>query len=230
MSVSIIIPSKNADNIDACVDSIRAAGEVCRVIVIDDGLSRRREDCEYIPGVKPFVWARNINLGIAAAGRDDVLILGDDTRLVARGMEFGQWAFWANETRSMVSAAITGAVGNPNQLPARVPEVWRLEPRMLCFVATMIPRRLLDQMGPLDERYVDYGCDDDDACWRAKTLGWRLAITDLIQFEHGVLPSEFRGHGARSFLPNLKRFMEKWGHDNWGVPNADSQFREMVGL
>jgi glycosyltransferase involved in cell wall biosynthesis len=55
MAFSVLIPSKNADNVDRCVGSIRDQGETCRVIVIDDGLERKREDCDYIEGVKPFI-------------------------------------------------------------------------------------------------------------------------------------------------------------------------------
>src|SRR3954463_8946385 len=102
MSFSVIIPSRTDSNLHACVDAIREAGETCRVIVVDDGLKDRRADCEYVQGVKPFVYARNCNLGIAAASglqllseqkyesgqiatyqssKPDILLLNDDCTL-----------------------------------------------------------------------------------------------------------------------------------------------------
>jgi len=38
MSYSVVIPSKNIGNLTACVSALRACGETCRVIVVDDGL------------------------------------------------------------------------------------------------------------------------------------------------------------------------------------------------
>ena len=38
MSYSIIIPSKNVTNLAACIGALRAAGEMARVIVVDDGV------------------------------------------------------------------------------------------------------------------------------------------------------------------------------------------------
>ena len=44
---AVVILSKNADNVDACVRSIRAAGEDCPVVVVDDGVERERYDSFY---------------------------------------------------------------------------------------------------------------------------------------------------------------------------------------
>src|SRR3954468_22561579 len=85
MSLSVIIPSRNSDNLEPCVLSIRAAGEDCRIIVIDDGLSRRPPGCEYLDGIKPFVYSRNVNRGINAAGTDDCIVTNDDALLESAG-------------------------------------------------------------------------------------------------------------------------------------------------
>ena len=85
---SVVIPSRNATNLAACVGAIRAAGETCRIIVVDDGVQWGTStpflnfgQSEVIAGVKPFCFARNVNLGVQAAGKDDVVILNDDSLL-----------------------------------------------------------------------------------------------------------------------------------------------------
>src|ERR1700678_1206134 len=93
MSFSIIIPSKSRLNLLACVECIRDAHETARIIVIDDFADRDearflREEgpehvrqCTWVNGITPFVFARNINRGIRAAGDDDVILLNDDALL-----------------------------------------------------------------------------------------------------------------------------------------------------
>jgi hypothetical protein len=222
---TVVIPSKNADNVDYAVGALRARGETCRVIVVDDGVTRKRDDCEYVPGVKPFVFSRNVNIGIAAAGDDDVIIHGDDGAL--QGGNFAElYRPW-----SIVSPGIWPAVGNRRQL-AGTGRGWVAEDRMLCFVAVYIPREVLRAVGPMDERYIEYGLDDDDYCWTARTQhGVALWINMDVVVDHGLVKSQFRDLQPHpTFLPNMKRFMEKWGHDNWGTPNEQSEWKGKVGL
>ena len=77
------------------------------MIVVDDGLDwrgpgvlRGASELEafctgprvsIIPGISPFVFSRNVNLGIKAAGDDDVIVLGDDGLLETPG---GFTALW----------------------------------------------------------------------------------------------------------------------------------------
>ena len=90
MSYSIVIPSRNLPNLEACIQRLREQNEMGRVIVVWDGDSIpdistfkmwREGSGEIILGVKPFCFARNANIGINAAGRDDVVLLNDDCLL-----------------------------------------------------------------------------------------------------------------------------------------------------
>lgn len=96
---SLVIPSRNRDNLSRCVAAIRTAGENCPIIVVDDGVEWHQDDLgkmiavnQIIPGAKPFCFARNCNLGIVAAGADgadgadgasDVFLWNDDALLIA---------------------------------------------------------------------------------------------------------------------------------------------------
>ncbi len=47
----------------------------------------------------------------------------------------------------------------------------------------MIRREVVDQIGPLDERFFMY-CEDEDWCWRAKQAGWRVVYHPGIVVHH----------------------------------------------
>jgi hypothetical protein len=225
---SVIIPSRNESNLRACIGAIRAAGETCRVIVVWDGDpdSVWRPwpwdcgECEHMDGRKPFSWPRNVNLGILAAGEDDVIICGDDTILKTPG-GFSAMASLANAPMvGMLSAACNG-VGNINQTQrpySPVPGVghwYRPEPRMLCMVCCFIPRRVINTVGMLDQRFNSYACADDDLSYRIRQAGFNLGVLDGCFVDHETLPSTFRAPGMDSSLEHGKRmFREKWGISN----------------
>ena len=133
MSFSVIIPSRNAANLVACVDQIRLfEGYGCRIIVVDDGLNLTEAnnrsgagcyfcdsgDCLKIPGVKPFIFARNVNLGIKAAGADDVILLNDDALLQSKSGF--TWLSGKTQTGEYdIVSATTNLAGNPAQQRAR---------------------------------------------------------------------------------------------------------------
>jgi len=86
--LTVIIPSKNVLNLWGCLPAIKAL-DSARVIVVDDGVDWPTNGSaewnlsawgvkDVIGGVKPFVFARNVNLGIVAAGTDDVILANDD--------------------------------------------------------------------------------------------------------------------------------------------------------
>lgn len=234
MSFSVVIPSKSAANLVPCVRAIREAGEPCRIIVVDDGLAglpdsmEKPGGVEFILGVKPFVFARNVNIGIRAAGTDDVILLNDDA-LLKTPMGFTALAE-AVKDHGIVAAACNN-VGNPNQhrMPNMPRGLVRKETRMVCFVCVYIPRSTIDAMGLLDERFVGYGCEDDDYGLRVRNAGLKLGVFDGCFVDHGSLKSSFRGEAGAggNFHPNMKLFIEKWGVDNWGNDLEHSQFANL---
>ena len=233
------MPIKNATNLVACVRAIRESGESCDIVVVDDGVADwsgiaqwtkcgERPSLRVIQGVKPFVFARNINKGIRAAGTDDVIVLNDDallntpagfTHMARQSTIFSDYG---------MLAASCDNVGNPNQFRRAVDGV-RPEPRMVCFVCVYIPRSTIDLVGLLDERFVGYGLDDDDYSMRVRNAGLKLGVYDGCYVDHGSLTSSYRG-GAKNggdFRPNLRLFIEKWGVDNWGKTREQSEWAHL---
>lgn len=218
MSFSIVILSRNAANVDACVNSIRQAGENSPVIVLDDGLQWRRPDCTYLNGERPFQFARNANLGIRSAlswGGKGVFLLNDDTRLLTP-FGFSELAGLYLGDYGLVSCAITDHVGNLQQRPREIG--LREVDRTLAFIAVYIPRTTWDLIGPLDERFgipPQYGWEDNDYCRRVRETGMKLSVFDGCLVEHGRLPSTFReGNVSVPITDGAEIYHRKWGDLN----------------
>ena len=218
----VVILSANAGNLVPCVQSILANDPALRpedIIVIDDGARAEAAEAlngiRWIDGIRPFVFARNANLGIRTAS-SDVVLVNDDARLVVRGgfSELSQ-ACARSPRVGLCSAAIRGLVGNPNQLAGG--RDMRLERRTLAFICDM-PRRTLDRIGLLDERFVGYGFDDNDYSRRTLAGGFDLAVSEKCVVDHsGSLPSTYRAKPDILQLTenNRKLFYAKYGDSGY---------------
>lgn len=250
MAFSVIIPSRNIDNLCTCIREIRIHEPNARVIVVDDGLeSRYVEDerlkgpdtipVQYVTGEKPFVFGRNANIGIRAAGDDDVVLLNDDAILKTPDGFSKLEAISKSNPSYGVIASVTDAAGNPNQNARVAGErvALRDEPRMVCFICVYIPRSTLNlplrtkpYPGLLDERYVNYGMDDDHYCFAVREVGLKIGVSDLCYVDHSTLKSSYRSGQHADFRPNLKLFIKEWGVDNWGKKREESAFSELFQI
>lgn len=141
--LTVIIPSRNAENLVPCVDAVRRNEPGARVVVVDDGLDLT--DAEYwaeelslevVLGEKPFVFARNVNLGIFAASKQsspvmsdehgrfrfisegpysDVVLLNDDAILETPGGFTSMQAAAAEVPKIAIVSAVTNIASNPAQ-------------------------------------------------------------------------------------------------------------------
>jgi len=223
MKISVVIPSKSMENLVPCVAAVRAYEPSADVRVVWDQEWHPKIDAHVYFGEKPFVFARNVNIGIMKAGEfvDGVVILNDDAILQTPGGFSLLAQAAADHPEYGIIAATTNNVGNPNQQPRGIG--LREDPRMVCFVAVYIPRTTIDLVGLLDERFVGYGLDDDDYCLRVRNAGLKIGIHDGCFVDHGSLKSAYRGTGPADFSGNLELFKQKWGMDNWGNPVMSEQ-------
>jgi GT2 family glycosyltransferase len=237
MNYSVIIPSKTLSNLTACVAAIREHEpelEPHQIVVVDDeieagsnqplGIAKfcLANNYSWVRGFKPFVYSRNINLGIAFSTRDVVpdgyVLLNDDALLQSpRGFSIMAQAASDHPEYGIIGAT-TNCVGNPNQYRKGVG--LRDEPRMVCFVCVYIPHPTIERVGLLDERYVGYGMDDDDYSFEVRKAGLKIGVHDGCFVDHLSLKSSYRGdpQTPADFNPNLRRFINKWGYDNWERP------------
>lgn len=237
MSYSIIIPSRTLSNLKACIHAIRIQDIGARIIVVwdrpeDDPLDSAHVELadpfnkmEGLLGVKPFVFARAVNQGIAAAGTDDVILLNDDAQLQTRGgFDMLSLAAQRGEKYGVLSALILGMAAAPDQcanadrirLGQARPAAATVDCKhhMLAFMAVYIRREVLDLVGHFDEQFVGYGYDDDDYCKRILLSGLELGVEYSCLVEHGSLPSTYRGQGQAAgfdlLAENRAIFQEKW--------------------
>jgi GT2 family glycosyltransferase len=208
--LTVVIPSRNDINVQACIKTMDTD---LRIIIVDDGLSHpdKLEGVQIIQGEKPFIFSRNVNIGIQAAGRDDVIILNDDALLQSPdGFSILREAA-AFRPEFGIIGSTSNAVGNRGQHPQRIG--LREDPRMVCFVAVLIPRSTLDTVGFLDERFTAYGFEDDDYCLRVRKAGLKIGVHDDCFVDHTSLTSTFRGDPLTSaqLAGGQSIFESKWG-------------------
>ena len=224
---SVIIPSKTFASLEVCIDAIRNANETCKIIVVDDGVKwpspgitdwLDEHNTELCIGDTPFVFSRNINIGIRAAGQDDVILLNDDAILqTAEGFTLLQNEAEEHQEYGVIAAA-TNNVGNSNQKYQGLG--LREDPRMVCFICVLIPRRTINKIGLLNENFKGYGFEDDNYCLRIRNAGLKIGIYDFCMVDHYTLPSTFRSNGGNKekYLENMEIFKQIHGMDNFGRP------------
>ena len=227
MAFSIVIPSRNVDNLAACIKALREAGETARVIVVWDGAEEigavsvtaalkvlEMQEIQLTIGQKPFCFARNVNLGIIAAGEDDVVLMNDDVLLETGGGLTNMWDWWQWGKYGVMSARVRGPANavhavRPDDPSAGISEVKGAIP----FVCVLIRRYVLDVVGLLDEQFVPGSYEDEDYCRRVTDAGFALGVCNGCVVDHETLPHTFRPAGKPDTydLPaNAKRYAEKW--------------------
>ena len=224
MAYSIIIPSRNIENLTACVKALRDWGETGNVIVVSDFDNHDSVTLEclnpevdlFVMGGKPFCFSRNVNIGIRAAGEDDVVLLNDDCLLMTREgfKKLGYGVAW--EPAGGIMAATTNVTGYPAQLPHNI---GYRPAEVAAFMCVYIPRATIDRVGLLDERFVTYGGEDVNYCLRVREAGMEVGVYDGCFVDHSTLTSTYRGPAPRNSAPgdieeSNRLGIEKWG-DKW---------------
>lgn len=220
MSYSVVILSKTAANVSACIAAIHQNEADAYVIVVDDGVdwkavpAKARPQCRVI-GQQPFCFARNANLGLQYAfetnDHDHAILLNDDALLRTKNGFTALTAEHRSRPHFGIVSAATNYVGNPNQLQ-RDGLTIRREERMLCFVCVSISRLLWHTIGTLDEQFTGYGFEDDDYSKRSRMANYRLGVFDRCFVDHVHLKSTFRGdaYPTKAFDHNRRLYEAKY--------------------
>ena len=188
MSVAIIVPSKHPEIFEECQSSIIQFGTTATKILVRDG-NDIVSDWNTIQGIEPFIYARNINLGIAEALKDSkvysLLLMNDDVQFLQPDtVEKLRAALFSNPEVGLISPLIKGRACNPDQSEA-CSFVHIVDGAFITFVCVMIKREVIEKIGLLDERFAGYGSDDVDYCRRARIAGYKLAVTSSVAVNHG---------------------------------------------
>ena len=240
---SIIVPTHNNLHLTRiCLDSVfrNTSWPNWEVIVIDnastDGapgylreLEARHDNVRCIFNERNEGFARAINHGIAAAGGEYLVLLNNDT-IVTRGWLTTMLRYVdAHGDVGMVGPA-TNLAGNEARIDVDYASIEEMEAfaerytrehadeamalNMLGFFCAVIPRRVFDEVGPLDERFGIGMFEDDDLSLRVRRAGYRLVCIDGA-FVHHFHSATWRRFSQKEYLhlfeTNRAKFEEKWG-------------------
>ena len=212
---AIVIPAGSIGNLTQCLNTIIIMEPGAQnVIVVGDDIdwSLLQRNVVRITGKKPFIFAQNVNVGIHYAltrtNVEGVIVLGDDGLLMnPLGFTKLHKTAMDNPEYGIMSASTNNAC-NPNQIWKSDNDL-RDEPKMVAFVCVHISRNCVDKTGYMDERFVNYGYDDNDYCRRALTEGFKIGVYDGCKINHVSLPSMFR-NGDIDETVNKKLYEDKW--------------------
>ncbi len=215
--VSVIVPIYNAfDDVVVCIERLRKyTPESMEILLIDDcspdpRIARVLEEAEGVNNIRVLRnsqnlgFTRTVNLGIAEAGRNNVIILNSDARVTPGWSEGLRLAASSGPRIATVTAMSDRAgafsapsVGNENELPVGVDEVayarafrrWGLG--LYPVVPTgngfcmYISRDCIEEIGSLDAEAFPRGYgEENDFCMRARLTGWRNIIDDRTYVFH----------------------------------------------
>ncbi len=241
--ISIVVLTYNGwDFTEACLHSLGQLTSYpdWELILVDnastDGTAQYLEEYartrEYVRVVRHLEnrgFAAGNNAGARAARGEYLVFLNNDT-YVTRGW-LGDLVQHFDRRRELgMLNPVTNNIGNEARIEiayANMNEMARealrhtragrgqlLELDVCAFFCVMIPRRVWDDVGELDEQFGTGFFEDDDYARRARSKGYQLACAEDV-FVHHHLSASFDALGeARKrelFERNRRLFEDKWG-------------------
>jgi GT2 family glycosyltransferase len=217
--IDIIIPHYGPDYLlHRCIRSIEASTQAEYNLIVVDNNERNRG------------FAKACNEGICSGTGDYVMLLNNDT-VVPHG--------WLSRLQAVLEcdpqiAAVGPLSTAPTQwqwvhnvasllsvnLPANdfiTSDVVKF-PSQLAFWCVLIPRRVLNDVGLLDERFFMY-CEDDDWCLCAHKAGYKLALdlATVVKHDHR---KNYNAEVRRIHEGSFEKLQEKWSEYVIKPPNV----------
>jgi len=155
---------------------------------------------DIIPGIEPFCFGKNANVGIRSAGDSDILLLNDDVRLRGPVLRNLKDISHAHPEVGILAPQVQGGCGNLEQkVGCHISGDVAFPKDRLAFIAIYIKRSTLASIGLFDERFNGYGSEDTDFCMRVERARLKSAITSRVMVLHG--------HGKHSSSSSFLRVM-----------------------
>lgn len=241
--VSIIILTHNGlSYTHLCIESLyrHTHHPYCELIVVDnasidktraylEGLQQRLPNLHVIFNDRNEGFARANNTGIMRARGDYIALLNNDT-IVTPGWLTRLIEYLKRDPKVGMVGPVTNSAWNEQMIPAGYQSLEELEAfaqqrsithtgksfeiEMLAMFCVVMPRKIIDQVGLLDERFGLGTFEDDDFCYRVKSLGYKLICAEDV-FVHHFGRTTMGKLGDEKYLElferNRRKFEQKWG-------------------
>jgi hypothetical protein len=219
MAYSVVIPNKYEDVITPLIDSIHkyVPGNKPDILVVSDNHDRNYGFRNVVYDDKFFMFAKAVNLGIANTPKNhDILLLNDDCRLLEDNFFDRFWqAAQAHPRMGILSPLVVGCVGTPQQRWherhihwGKTQQYYEIKGKEgICFPCVYISRRLLESVGGLREAFYRYGGEDLELSQRARSVGFKTAVTSLLKIQHADGSEDLGdGRGKSWSVSYMRRF------------------------
>lgn len=220
--------------INCCIDELRRWATLpLEVVVVDNGSTEKERqlltqlaECGKIDRLLrypyPIGYAAAYNAGIDASSGEYVLLLNNDAWPTQRGWDARLISVLEDVPGAMLVAPTAPRVAWRHQRangPQPADSTVLSAPRV-AFVAVLLRRATLDELGPLDERFAVGAYEDDDYCERIMHAGGMILVDPAVWFFHvsGVTMMPLYD----DVLPvNKQAFEDKWkGTEVFNVEKA----------
>jgi GT2 family glycosyltransferase len=219
------------------VDNASADGTAARLQAWADLAPQRRH---LVLNDRNLGFGPAVNQGLAAATGEYLVVLNNDT-IVGAGWTRGLRRHFEADPALGLICPVTNNIGNEAQvaLPGRNPQEVFISARRynfqrsgrllplpnVAFFCVMMPRRVYEAVGPMDEQFVPGFFEDDDYCLRVRDKGWTIGCAEDV-FVYHELSASFDAEGAARraaiFERNKALFEKKWGPWKPHVYRAES--------
>ncbi|MCM3008362.1 Putative glycosyltransferase EpsH [Bacillus subtilis] len=256
MKTSIIVLTYNQLALTKqCLESIwkHTNNDCIEVIVIDNGShDGTRDYLKQITLIKAIFnktnegFAKACNQGLEVASGDNILFLNNDTVVTNQWLEPMIKLLYQDDKIGMVGP-VSNYVSGPQQVPVNYTNVEEIEDfsRLYCLqqrgrskavlrlvgFCLLVKKKVLDQVGGFDERFVGGSFEDDDLSLRVLQAGYQLKIA-LDSFVHHHGHATFTGNPDLSisqlYEENRQRFIDKWKVDVTTFFDSQPQLTALV--
>jgi GT2 family glycosyltransferase len=207
--------------VNCCIEELRRRATMpLEVVLVDNGsteyesaLLRTVQTDVLLHSPSSLGYARAYNAGIEASKGEYVMLLNNDAWPTQAGWDARLISVLEGVAGAMLVTPTMPRVTWTAQL-ANGPEPpgnGAISTFRVAFVAPLFRRSTLEELGPLDDRFLVGAYEDDDYCERILHAGGKIIIDPATFFFHvSGVTMQGEGHYDRVLPVNKQLFRDKW--------------------
>lgn len=254
MKTSIVILTyNNLEYTKQCIDSIRIHTKygTYEIIVVDNASSddtvewlKKQEDIKKIFNNENQGFPKGCNQGIEIATGENILLLNNDIIVTVNWLSNMVKCLYSSEDIGAVGA-VSNSVAYYQQIPINYSNLdelngfaerynisdsskWEERIKLIGF-CMLIKKKVLDEIGLLDERFSPGNFEDDDLSLRIREKGYRNILCKDTFVHHYGSASFGKSDSYISLLNiNEEKFYEKWKFITQDTTNINYNLIELI--